>query len=187
MLMGSNFWPVFLDMSREEAFLPPGVFWSQRGLGNLLPDWMWWLIRAVNGSSWVPSAPCHLSSVWIMNHLGWRTTLRSPNPTPTHSIVPTDRVPECHIPMVLEQLYGWWPSPNLPMQPMLTTLLEMKLFLIPNPLACLKSRVILLLAPFSDVKGGCFQWNNCIFRARTALKLQQKKHFFKKLPLELYQ
>lgn len=34
MLMGSNFWPVFLDMSREEAFLPPGVFWSQRGLGN---------------------------------------------------------------------------------------------------------------------------------------------------------
>lgn len=34
MLMDSNFWPVFLDMSREGAFLPPAVFWSQHDLGN---------------------------------------------------------------------------------------------------------------------------------------------------------
>ena len=44
--------------------------------------------------------------------------------------------------------------------------------------ACLTKEQGHTSAPLSAVKGGCFQWNNCTFRARTALKLQQKKHFF---------
>lgn len=37
MPMDSNFWHVLFDTSRKEAFLPPGVFWSQHGLGNANP------------------------------------------------------------------------------------------------------------------------------------------------------
>ena len=47
------------------------------------------------------------------NHSGWKTSLRSRSPTPTHTTMPTDSVPQCHISMVLEHPQGQGALPSL--------------------------------------------------------------------------
>lgn len=63
---------------------------------DLLADGEWWLAACSHTDVW--TALCAVATVVSLR-------FRKPSQIP----MPTARVPQCHIPMALENLQGWWP------------------------------------------------------------------------------
>lgn len=130
-------------------------------------------LSAVNGSSWAPSAPC-----WSIAFCLNRESFRLENTSKISKFSPTPPCPLTRVP----HPHGSGTAPGMvtPSPPHAANAdHSFGDEILPNTQpACLTKEQGHTSAPLSAVKGGCFQWNNCTFRARTALKLQQKKHIF---------